>query len=210
MLDMTLDYHAHILPACDHGSDGISTSLRQIAMAKEAGIHAICATPHFYPHQEAVKSFLRRRTSCNEVLQNYLKEDDPVIELGAEILICEGMEHMDDLPLLCREGTNELLLEMPFYHWPKSTRDTLERLIELEDIQIIIAHAERYPVEDIKRLIHAGVPLQLNTGCLMNPLRRKRYLEWIRAGYVRYLGTDIHMLGPGYREWVRCRKILRN
>ena len=36
MIDLTLDYHAHILPRCDHGSDGVETSLRQLAMAAEA------------------------------------------------------------------------------------------------------------------------------------------------------------------------------
>ena len=47
MIDLTLDYHAHILPRCDHGSDGVETSLRQLAMATEAGIRTVCATPHF-------------------------------------------------------------------------------------------------------------------------------------------------------------------
>ena len=49
VIDLTLDYHAHILPRCDHGSDGVETSLRQLAMAAEAGIRTVCATPHFYP-----------------------------------------------------------------------------------------------------------------------------------------------------------------
>ena len=51
VIDLTLDYHAHILPRCDHGSDGVETSLRQLAMAAEAGIRTVCATPHFYPHR---------------------------------------------------------------------------------------------------------------------------------------------------------------
>ena len=32
-LDLSLDYHAHILPGCDHGSDGLATSLKQVEMA---------------------------------------------------------------------------------------------------------------------------------------------------------------------------------
>lgn len=27
-IDLSLDYHAHVLPGCDHGSDGLETSLR--------------------------------------------------------------------------------------------------------------------------------------------------------------------------------------
>ena len=144
VIDLTLDYHAHILPRCDHGSDGVETSLRQ---------------------------------------------------LGAEVLICDGMERLDDLPRLCLEGTNELLLEMPFYAWPSSLWDTLFALCERQDIRIVLAHADRYPKENIERLIREGIPLQLNAVCLTKPIKRRRYLEWIQNGYVKYLGSDIHMLG---------------
>lgn len=47
MIDLSLDYHAHILPGCDHGSSSVDMSLKQMDMAKEAGIQTICATPHF-------------------------------------------------------------------------------------------------------------------------------------------------------------------
>lgn len=46
-IDLSLDYHAHILPGCDHGSDSIETSLKQLGMASAVGIKTICATPHF-------------------------------------------------------------------------------------------------------------------------------------------------------------------
>ncbi|MEE3459824.1 MAG: CpsB/CapC family capsule biosynthesis tyrosine phosphatase, partial [Candidatus Faecousia sp.] len=41
-----IDFHAHILPGADHGSDGLETSLRQLALAEEAGVDTIVATPH--------------------------------------------------------------------------------------------------------------------------------------------------------------------
>ena len=43
MIDLSLDYHAHILPGCDHGSSSVDMSLKQMDMAKEAGIQTICA-----------------------------------------------------------------------------------------------------------------------------------------------------------------------
>lgn len=209
-MDLTLDYHSHILPGCDHGSDGLETSLRQVAMARAAGIQTICATPHFYPSQESLETFLDRRRACAEVLRENLDEEDPKVELGAEVLICEGMDRLEGLERLCREGTNELLLEMPFYQWPETIWDTLFQMDELRDIQIVIAHADRYPAQDIEQLIDAGIPLQLNVECLLKPLRRRRYLAWIDAGFVHYLGSDIHMLGPGYTDWQKCRKLLQN
>lgn len=207
-LDLSLDYHAHILPGCDHGSDGLATSLKQVEMAVSAGVKTICAMPHFYPHKESVESFLRRREKTARLLLHELPENAPLIQLGAEVLICDGMERLDGLNRLCREGTNELLLEMPFYAWPESIWDTLYFLCDLADIQIVLAHAERYPAENIEKLICESVPLQLNAECLTKPLKRKRYLEWIENGYVKYLGSDIHMLGRGYKDWQKCRQML--
>lgn len=207
-IDLSLDYHAHILPGCDHGSDSIETSLGQLAAAAAAGVKTICATPHFYPHKESPETFLRRRDETAQRLLNALPEGAPQIQLGAEVLICDGMERMEELPRLCRQGTNELLLEMPFYKWSEEIWDTLYLLCDLEEIQVVLAHADRYPAEDIEKLIHEGVPLQLNAVCLTRPLQRKRYLTWIESGCVKYLGSDIHMLEGGYRDWEKCRRLL--
>lgn len=208
MINLTLDYHAHVLPGCDHGSDGVETSRKQLAMAAAAGIRTICATPHFYPHKETVASFLQRRAESAQLLRESLTSDVPQLRLGAEVLICGGMERLDGLSRLCREETDELLLEMPFYQWPEPIWETLYRLLERRDIRIVLAHADRYPPENIERLIKDGVPLQLNAECLTKLLRRRRYLSWIESGAVQYLGSDIHMLGTGYRDFEKCRRML--
>ena len=207
-IDLSLDYHAHILPGCDHGSDSLATSLKQLEMAASVGIRTICATPHFYPHKETIESFLHRRNETAKLLVSGVPEESPKIRLGAEVLICDGMDHLDGLQRLCREGTNELLLEMPFYKWQESTCDTLYRLCDRQDIQIVIAHADRYPAENIQQLIDEGVPLQLNAECMAKSKHRKRYINWIESGYVKYLGSDIHMLGSGYRDWAKCIRLL--
>ncbi len=207
-MDLTLDYHAHILPGCDHGSDSVQTSLRQLSMARAAGIGTVCATPHFYPHREDIETFLSRRESAYVALSEHLTEGSPAVRLGAEVLICDGMDSLENLDSLCLQGSRELLLEMPFYTWPKAVWDTLYRLHEREDIQLVMAHADRYPAEDIECLIAEGIALQLNAVCLTKPLHRKRYLQWIRHGYVRYLGSDIHMLGDHYKDFEKCRKLL--
>lgn len=208
-IDLTLDYHAHVLPGCDHGSDSVETSQKQLTMAAAAGIRTVCATPHFYPHKESVGSFLQRREESVQLLRESLTTDVPQLQLGAEVLICDGMERLDGLPRLCRGETNELLLEMPFYQWPESIWDTLYSLCERRDIKIILAHAERYSPEAIEQLIRDNVPLQLNAECLTRPLQRRRYLNWIKNGSVKYLGSDIHMLGNGYRDFEKCRRLLK-
>ena len=207
-IDLTLDYHAHVLPGCDHGSDSVETSRKQLAMAAAARVRTVCATPHFYPHKESIPSFLQRREASARLLRENLTADAPQLQLGAEVLICDGMERLDGLPRLCRSETNELLLEMPFYQWPEAIWDTLYALCERRDIKIVLAHAECYPPEAIEQLIRDNVALQLNSECLTRPLHRKRYLTWIKNGSVKYLGSDIHMLGDGYRAWEKCVKLL--
>lgn len=207
-IDLTLDYHAHVLPGCDHGSDSVETSRKQLAMAAAARVRTVCATPHFYPHRESIPSFLQRREASARLLRENLTADAPQLQLGAEVLICDGMERLDGLPRLCRGETNELLLEMPFYQWPETIWDTLYALCERRDIEIVLAHAERYSPEAIEQLIRDNVALQLNSECLTRPLHRKRYLTWIKNGSVKYLGSDIHMLGDGYRAWEKCVKLL--
>jgi protein-tyrosine phosphatase len=207
-IDLTLDYHAHVLPGCDHGSDSVETSRKQLAMAAAARVRTVCATPHFYPHKESIPSFLQRREASARLLRENLTADAPQLQLGAEVLICDGMERLDGLPRLCRSETNELLLEMPFYQWPETIWDTLYALCERRDIEIVLAHAERYSPEAIEQLIRDNVALQLNSECLTRPLHRKRYLTWIKNGSVKYLGSDIHMLGDGYRAWEKCVKLL--
>ena len=207
-IDLTLDYHAHVLLGCDHGSDSVETSRKQLAMAAAARVRTVCATPHFYPHKESIPSFLQRREASARLLRENLTADAPQLQLGAEVLICDGMERLDGLPRLCRSETNELLIEMPFYQWPEAIWDTLYALCERRDIKIVLAHAERYPPEAIEQLIRDNVALQLNSECLTRPLHRKRYLTWIKNGSVKYLGSDIHMLGDGYRAWEKCVKLL--
>lgn len=132
-IDLTLDYHAHVLPGCDHGSDSVETSRKQLAMAAAARVRTVCATPHFYPHKESIPSFLQRREASARLLRENLTADAPQLQLGAEVLICDGMERLDGLPRLCRSETNELLLEMPFYQWPEAIWDTLYALCERRD-----------------------------------------------------------------------------
>ncbi|MGN1450937.1 MAG: CpsB/CapC family capsule biosynthesis tyrosine phosphatase [Eubacteriales bacterium] len=207
-MDLSLDYHAHILPGCDHGSDCLETSLKQVAMAKSAGIRTICATPHFYPHREETDSFLGRRQRAYSFLCPHLSDGDPEVILGAEVLICDGLERLGGLRDLCRQGTDELLVEMPFYQWPKQIWDTLFRLHERKDIRVVIAHADRYPPEDIQILIQENFLLQLNAGCLLTPIKRKRYLSWIESGFAPYLGSDIHMTGTAYRNFAKAQKMI--
>ena len=55
------DFHSHVLPGADHGSDSVETSERQLELLNGAGIDRVVATPHFYPSDVTVGEFLDLR-----------------------------------------------------------------------------------------------------------------------------------------------------
>ena len=202
-----VDYHAHVLPGCDHGSDGIETSKRQLEAARKAGIETVCATSHFYPDKENLDRFLKRRSECFEKLKS-VDGDFPEVRLGAEVLLCEGFEHFENLEKLCLSGTNELLFEMPMYRWSAALKNTVLELNSRRDISLVMAHADRYPVTEVKEFIRAGIPLQLNVDSVISLQKRKRCLEWLDFGYAVRLGSDIHGTKKLYSSWLKCKKLL--
>ena len=110
-----IDFHSHILPRLDHGSRSSQVSLSQLQMMQAAGVDTVCATSHFYPQEVLLSSFLEaRQGSFNRLLEVSGDMQRPKILLGAEVLICEGLDQMEGLEALCLEGTNVMLLEMPF------------------------------------------------------------------------------------------------
>ena len=76
-----VDFHAHVLPAADHGSDCLETSLAQLKMAVDAGVSDIFATPHFYVNADTVESFIERRERAFDLLQNAVIQQNIPIKL---------------------------------------------------------------------------------------------------------------------------------
>ena len=107
---MLTDYHCHILPAIDDGSDSLETSDAMIAMMRGQGVERIVATSHFYAHRErSVADFIEKRRSAFEKLS-----DKNNIFLGAEIAVEHGISEMKDIEKLAVEGTDLILLELPY------------------------------------------------------------------------------------------------
>ena len=138
-----IDFHAHILPGADHGSKDTNTTKSQLELLKKAGVEAVVATPHFYPQNDNVESFLDRRKACTEELLTIVGER-PEIYLGAEVLVCAGIDHMPGLERLCIEGTDVILLEMPFSSWRDEHIEAVGK-ISRSGLTVVMAHIDRYP-----------------------------------------------------------------
>ena len=184
-----VDFHAHLLPGADHGSDSIETSLFQIRLAREFGVSRIIATPHFYPAVHKVDSFLNKRNSAYEKLASLGLEVD--IRLGAEVLICNGIEKLPGLERLFVNGTNTLLLELPFSDFQTEYCDSVYNLVT-DGVEVVLAHADRYSEENIERLIELGAKIQLNVDSLSGIFISKHLYRWLESGAVVAFGSDIH------------------
>ena len=186
-----VDLHAHILPGADHGSSSLETSIKQLMLAKSYGVTRVVATPHFYPHRHTLQAFLKRRELAYNLLTEALLTNMPEVKLGAEVLLCEGLENLVGIDKLCISGTNVLLLELPFSDFNSKLIRTVERLIAM-GYSIVLAHADRYNPKDIESLVSVGAKIQLNADSISTLFKNKTLYNWAERGIVVALGSDIH------------------
>lgn len=120
----------------------------------------------------------------------------PKILLGAEVLLFPNMDEMEGIELLRLEGTNYLLVEMPFTEWSNETFQTLARLSEDERFTVVLAHIERYERKDMIRAEKLDVYYQINGTILSGFFGRLRMKKYIESGRVLTFGSDIHGSSP--------------
>ena len=190
-----VDFHAHILPAADHGSGGISETKNQISFYKKAGVDTIVATPHFYPNSASIDSFLHRVNSAAADLTELLsaEEDAPRVLLGAEVLYCDNMHHMEGLEQLFIRGTDVLLLELPMSDWSPALFHTVRELNKR--CRVVLAHIDRYTrphSDDLWALAECGVRAQVNAPSLFSMMERRRLAPFFAYGSVVAFGSDLH------------------
>lgn len=193
-----IDFHAHILPKADHGSNSVEVSRRQLELAVKAGVNEIIATPHFYPQSDTVDSFLRRRNAACAELVNLDISSDLRLRMGAEVLLCPNMDKMLGIEKLCIEGTRVLLIEMPFVEkWDKAHLSTLDR-IKNNGFVVVIAHIERYTSVNVQEIIQRQISVQVNGDYARNLKKRNTVKKCMEAGLLVALGSDVHGIGKHY------------
>lgn len=191
-----LDFHSHILPQMDDGSKSLNESLLMLKELKNQGISRVIATPHFYANDESVSDFLERRNKAYKSLAEEYTDCVPEILLGAEVRYYEGISRHPELPLLCIQGTNILLLEMPMKSWTEYNIRELEDIACSGKITLVLAHIERYiklqKSSFIARLIESDVLFQINASFLNGFLSRRQALSLLKENIIHFIGSDCH------------------
>lgn len=189
-----IDFHSHILPCADHGSDGIKTSKNQVALMNNAGVDTAVLTPHFHPDRHRVEDLLAIVSSSADELIRACDER-PHFCIGAEVLYCDGIENMEGLDSLCIRGTNALLLELPMrLKWEKAILYEVKRIAARHTV--ILAHIDRYmpfhQADFIALLSSDNIYAQINASSLFNEGDRSAIMQFIDADCVCGIGSDLH------------------
>ena len=190
-----IDFHSHILPKGDHGSDSEQQAVRQLELLKNAGVGTVVATPHFYPNIHIVKNFEDKKIACLNSLLKAAPSDRPHIALGAEVLIFDNIDRMEGIEELCIKGTRVMLLEMPMdQEWSDPLFETVRRLIK-KNITVVLAHIDRYlprQCDDINYLLDMGAYAQINALALERFLFKRHLKPFINDERLVAFGTDLH------------------
>lgn len=198
-----VDFHSHILPSIDDGSQSEAQSYEMLKQEKAHGVTKIVATPHFYPDDLSPKAFVEKRQEAYERLMNYIRDKDekenlPIILQGAEVLLGVETADLEDLRHLAIEGTDYILIELPYNQLQEWVYESLEKIKIKHGLIPVIAHVERYvpfqkDLESIYRLMSMREILgQVNTRAILDSKTRNLCQQLIGNHLVHVIGSDAH------------------
>ena len=191
-----IDWHTHVLPQMDDGSESVEQSIEMINSLSEQGVNCIIATPHFYVDDESVDQFLARREESYSRLMESLGDGAPRIVCGAEVRYYPGISKLEGLTKLKIGATDFLMIEMPVSKWTEYTVRELVAIASRGKIKLIIAHIERYyslQSESVwRRLYESGALMQVNASFFGRFATRRRALKMLNRGGINFIGSDCH------------------
>lgn len=193
-----VDVHSHILPHFDDGAATTAAALEMLRESKRQGVDKVISTSHCYPRGErSINDFLYDRTESLLHLRREIEksgEDLPRIYAGCELNLSRDISDDPHLPELCVEGTQYLLLEMPYTQWQPWHIETVYK-ISLRGITPVMAHIERFlsqKKELLDSLFELDVLYQVNAEAFSDRYMRKYIDMLLQSGKAHFLGSDMH------------------
>lgn len=210
-----IDFHSHILPNIDDGSDSVETSLLMIDAMLNQGVDTVVATPHFYAHKDRIETFLQKRQNAFEALKKSLPNESLDIVVGAEVAYFSGISKAQEIIDLTIDKAEVLLLEMPFQVWNEEIIGEVRRLIYSRKLTVMIAHLDRYleikgNKPFIKKLFSLPVVIQLNAGEFLDRKGKRKLLKIIKQQDKVVLGSDCHNMNTRPPILAKARAVLGN
>lgn len=202
-----VDFHSHMIPGVDDGSESLEQSLVALKNMWDQGITHVITTPHFkasnLKHPDEFDAEMGRIDEAWGELLPAVAKSLPKLRLdrGVELALDDPDPSVTDSRVRLA-GTRFVLVEFPnFIIPPNSTRPLLH--LRATGVTPIVAHPERYEnLDDSFEMLHewkrSGAFLQLDAGSLVGGYGpRAEDLAWrcLEAGVVDYLSSDYHARG---------------
>jgi protein-tyrosine phosphatase len=133
-----VDVHSHVVPS---GDDGAQRVVEGLGLCREAAAHGtaiLFATPHIWPHLTLTEE---RERAVRANFAEMAEQAGVELRLGFELTPAPPLLEQD-LSRYTLEGTNAVLIEVPFTGSEKLLIAICERL-ETQGLQPVIAHPER-------------------------------------------------------------------
>lgn len=212
---MKTDFHCHALPQMDDGAQNINESVAILQMLKNQGISRVALTPHYYWYCETVSAFSKRRAAMLGKMNNARSMGSaPGLAAGAEVCLTYGLSLNQDLSRLCYEGTNSLLLELPFRQYQPWVAEEIYNIMYGYSITPLLAHFDRYisyyTAFEIKELVSIpSLNFQINNDALFRRKTLRFVLELIRNGFPVVFGSDSHNIKDRAPNFDQATTILK-
>ena len=197
-----IDFHNHVLPNVDDGSDCLEMSLDMLSYAAEQGITDVVNTVH-YQHSKVETediSFKRIKKEVNTLQTELDNHDIPVkLHCGAEVFFLPNLLEIKDDPLVTFSHGKYMLIEFQVHQLPDIQKQKLFDL-KMSGVTPVIAHPERYKTvqEDISIVtnwLEAGCIIQVDAGSPLGFLgsgAQATSERIIKNGWCQILGSDSH------------------
>jgi protein-tyrosine phosphatase len=193
------DWHCHILPGIDDGSQSEDETLAMLQLYQQAGIKKIVATPHI--HSDYYKNTPQTVATAHAQAQQIIKKNNVGIELdfAAEYFANDHFLELINQNQLLPIDNQYLLFELSMHQPPVFGSRMVEQIHKL-GYTPVLAHPERYRYWHSKPREWAkwrdmGVYFQLNLLSLVGQYgssERQAAEAMIDLDFIDAVGTDAH------------------
>ena len=203
-----IDFHTHILPNIDDGSQSIEETINLIKEAKNTGFDGVVLSSHY--KQNFFDTYSYERKILMDIVKDNIKNNtfDMDLYIASEIYICDNI-----LELLEKERASSLnnssyvLFEMPLKTEPENLYNMIYTL-NVNKLIPVLAHPERYEFiykdpELVNDLIEKGVLMQGNYGSILGQYGKKAKFiikKLLAYDMIHFLGTDVHKENTIYEK----------
>jgi len=195
-----IDLHCHILPGLDDGARDLEVSLAMARQEAAQGVTVVACTPHILPGLYHNSGPAIRR-AISELQARLDREGIPLtLVSGADVHMAPAfVAGLRSGQLLTIADSRYVLVEPPHHTAPPQLEDFFFNLVVAGYVPIL-THPERLSwvpprYETIKRLVHAGVWMQITAGSFAGAFGRNA-LYWAQRmldeGCVHLIASDAH------------------